>query len=79
MNYEAKSTEYNRKIQIYLSVSTNDINPVAIKVIDIETGIIYNTIREASMNCNIKYTTLFAQLRGKNNNKTNLRIYGTEE
>ena len=40
---------------------------------------IYNTIREASMNCNIKYTTLFAQLRGKNNNKTNLRIYGTEE
>ena len=31
------------------------------------------------MNCNIKYTTLFAQLRGKNNNKTNLRIYGTEE
>ena len=22
------------------------------------------------MNCNIKYTTLFAQLRGKNNNKT---------
>ena len=31
MNYEAKSTEYNEKMQIYLSVSTNDINPVAIK------------------------------------------------
>lgn len=31
MNYEAKSTEYNEKIQIYLSVSTNNINPIAIK------------------------------------------------
>ena len=31
MNYEAKSTEYNEKMQIYLAVSTNDINPVAIK------------------------------------------------
>ena len=31
MNYEAKSTEYTEKIQIYLSVSTNDINPIEIK------------------------------------------------
>ena len=31
MNYEAKSTEYNEKMQIYLAVSTNDINPIAIK------------------------------------------------
>ena len=66
------------KIRIGNSIKGEN-NPVAKKVIDIETGIIYNTIREASMNCNIKYTTLFAQLRGKNNNKTNLRIYGTEE
>ena len=31
MNYEAKSTEYTEKIQIYLSVNTNDINPIEIK------------------------------------------------
>lgn len=31
MNYETKSTEYTEKIQIYLSVSTNDINPIEIK------------------------------------------------
>ena len=31
MNYEAKSTEYTEKIQIYLSVSINDINPIEIK------------------------------------------------
>ena len=31
MDYEAKSTEYNEKMQIYLSVSTNNINPIAIK------------------------------------------------
>ena len=31
MNYEAKSTEYNEKMQIYLAVSTEDINPIAIK------------------------------------------------
>ena len=31
MNYEAKSTVYNEKMQIYLAVSTDDINPIAIK------------------------------------------------
>ena len=31
MDYEAKSTGYNEKMQIYLTVSTNDINPIAIK------------------------------------------------
>ena len=31
MDYEAKSTGYNEKMQIYLAVSTNDINPIAIK------------------------------------------------
>ena len=31
MDYEAKSTGFNRKMQIYLAVSTNDINPIAIK------------------------------------------------
>ena len=31
MDYEAKSTEYNEKMQIYLAVSTDDINPIAIK------------------------------------------------
>ena len=31
MDYEAKSTGYNKKMQIYLAVSTNDINPIAIK------------------------------------------------
>ncbi len=31
MKYEAKSTKYTEKIQIYLSVSANDINPIQIK------------------------------------------------
>ena len=31
MDYEAKSTGYNEKMQIYLAVSTKDINPIAIK------------------------------------------------
>lgn len=31
MDYEAKSMEFNRKMQIYLAVSTNDINPITIK------------------------------------------------
>ena len=31
MDFEAKSTEYNEKMQIYLAVSTDDINPIAIK------------------------------------------------
>lgn len=64
------------KIRIGNSIKGEN-NPVAKKVINIETGIIYNTIREASIKCNMKYTTLFAQLKGKNINKTNLRIYDT--
>jgi group I intron endonuclease len=42
-------------------------------LIDLETGIFYNSVREASKLYNIKETTLIMQLKGVNKNKTNLR------
>lgn len=41
-------------------------------LLDIETGIFYLSIKEASEIYNIKRTTLNAQLTGQNKNKTNL-------
>jgi group I intron endonuclease len=42
-------------------------------LIDLQTGVFYNSIREASILYNIKETTLIMQLKGINKNKTNLR------
>lgn len=43
------------------------------KVIDINSGKIYKSAKEASINFGIKYVTLHAQLSGRNNHKTTLR------
>lgn len=53
----------------------NGNNPSAKKVIDISTNIIYNSVKEASIAVNIKRTTLIAQLKGINKNKTTLKYY----
>ncbi len=45
------------------------------KVIDLETSIIYDTIKDAALKNNIKYTTLFSYLSGKSKNKTKLVFY----
>jgi len=42
-------------------------------IIDIENGIFYKSLREASLIYNIKETTLCMQLKGINKHKTNLR------
>ena len=50
------------------------MNPVEI-VINLETNIIYDTVKDAVLNNNIKYTTLFSYLSGKSKNKTKLVFY----
>lgn len=50
-------------------------NPSSKKVINTETKVIYDTVKDACLDNNIKYTTLFAQLTGKNKNKTKLEFY----
>lgn len=42
-------------------------------LIDLNTGVFYESVREASKLYNIKETTLVMQLKGYNKNKTNLR------
>ena len=50
-------------------------NPRAKKIINTETGVIYDTIKEASEKEGFKKTTLWAMLKGQNPNKTNLKLY----
>jgi group I intron endonuclease len=44
------------------------------KVINIETGDIYNSIKEVSLILNIKFTTLVAKLSGQNKNNTKYKL-----
>jgi hypothetical protein len=48
-------------------------NPFAVKVFDTEKNIIYDTMKIASEQNNIKYTSLSAMLNGYCKNKTNLK------
>ena len=49
-----------------------DNNPASIKVIDLNTGVIYSCIREAAEKCNIKNGTLKDWLSGRYKNKSTL-------
>ena len=48
-------------------------HPLAKKVIDTNTGIIYNCAKDASEAYNVKYNSLNKYLNGKNKNKTTLQ------
>lgn len=48
---------------------------MSIKVIDIKTNIIYNSIKEAALNNNITMSYLGLMLNNKRKNKTNLQFY----
>lgn len=49
------------------------------KVIDIATGIVYDSIRIASLDTGIKYSTLTKKLKGDIKNNTCLRLMNNEE
>lgn len=63
-------TGINRSEETKLKISKNNFNNK--KVIDISTKIIYNSIKDASVQLNINYTTLKRYLSGKRINKTTL-------
>jgi hypothetical protein len=48
-------------------------NPNSKKVINEDTGVIYNTIKEASIDLNINYSYLKQMISGIRKNKTKLR------
>lgn len=63
--------DHKRKI----SESKKGCNPTVVQgVLDTQTGVFYNSIKEASFYYDIKRTTLNAMLKGQNKNKTNLII-----
>lgn len=47
-------------------------HPKAKKVLDTTTGVIYHTVTNAAKAIGMKTTTLIAQLKGQNKNKTSL-------
>lgn len=53
---------------------TKENPPKAVKVYDIITGKIYNTIKEASIQNNINEKSMYSMLRGRYKNKTNIRL-----
>ena len=55
------------------SARKNAFEKLSKKVIDIELNIIYNSIREASLNSNFSETTIRRFLNNKYPNKTNLK------
>lgn len=46
---------------------------VSREVIDLSTDIVYNSLKEACLKLNLKYTTTRAQITGQNPNKTTLK------
>ena len=61
------------KGRIFSTVHKNKLSEIQKKIIlNLETGIFYIGINEASKSLNMKYGTLKSQLNGKNPNKTNL-------
>ena len=50
-------------------------NPAARKVINEESGVVFETVSLAAKSVNLKRTTLIAMMSGQNKNKTNLKYY----
>jgi len=53
---------------------TKENPPKSVKVYDIKTGKIYNTIREACIENNINEKSMYSMLKGRYKNKTNIRL-----
>jgi hypothetical protein len=74
---KAQKKRYKDNIKkVYVKIGHNHHlgkNPNSKKVIDINTGIIYDTIKEASMDLNINYSYLKQMISGLKKNKTNLK------
>lgn len=54
-------------------IQKGEKHPKSKKVVDVNTNITYNSIKEASIQLKIDYSYLKCMLAGKNKNKTNLR------
>lgn len=64
----------NRFIEM-TKLQTGGNNPASRKLINIETGEIFNTIKEVIPLVNLKRTTFQAMLNNQNPNKTNFKYY----
>jgi len=71
-----KYSENQRKlVSERQKMRTGGRNSCAKKVIDTQTGTIFDTVSDAAISVNLKRTTLVMMLMGNNKNKTNLKYY----
>lgn len=66
------STEHKNKLS---KAKLGKVSPRRKKVININTNFIYNSLTDAALDFDIKYSTLGAMLRGDIYNKTSLKYY----
>jgi hypothetical protein len=62
-------------LQILREKRKGSLNSSSRKVIDVISGMIYYTLKDAARDFNINYTQLSEMLNGKRNNNTNLKFY----
>lgn len=55
--------------------ATGGNNPSSVKVINTESGVVYETVSEAARSIDMKISTLVMKLRGVNKNNTKLKYY----
>lgn len=70
ISHKKKKYQFTRSHKINISNGRKDKQTK--RVIDKESGYIYNSLKEASKSIKISYSTLAAMLNGQNPNKTNL-------
>lgn len=67
-----QSDEFKQKMK---NVMIGNNYSVCKKVIDTQTGVIFNKITEAALHCGLKSGTLAAMLHGRFRNKTSMIFY----
>jgi len=70
MSNRMKGTKMSKETR--RKMSEKKLQKITKKVIDIKTGVVYKSAKEAAEKCNINISTLHNYLKGRNPNKTNL-------
>lgn len=75
LSHTGKVLSKNTRNKISSKLKIN--NPNSKKVINVITGKIYNSIKEASIDSSLSYSAFRAQLNNQNTNNTNFRKYAS--
>ena len=71
--HHAKGKKHSDELKLKMSEASPKAS--SIKVINIETNEIFNSIKEAALSTTLSYNTLLLKLKGIRKNETNLKYY----